>query len=395
MNRAFPFGLFAVIATTGAGCGGRVLATSTSADSAVAVDGPTALDAADVDVFDGEIDASTDDVAPVDAAGPPTSAVPPPRPTTPSSGGERWFAVNALHLGLTDRATGMPNINAWKSYGFDLDGRNTGLAASKENLDSCTKVAGAPSNVLLDGNLGTDNNFGSQVMTVLQSLKSDNEATINAGIIDGSSTLLLRLQNVDPSYADGTGVTGAIYIAHGGTGFTPKFDVSDHWPIVTSSLVNATSIGDASNAVVKFPAGYVSGGYWVSGPLGDGTVSLSMVLDGVALTLPLQSGVLTVRLSDGSDGTIAGAVTVSDLVTATTPLVESFGICPGNSTFTDVIQTITQSADLVTGAPQLQDTSVTCNAVSIGLGFTVQPTGVPTTTVAQPPNGPNACAVGG
>jgi hypothetical protein len=52
---------------------------------------------------------------------------------------------------------------------------------------------------------------------------------------------------------------------------------------------------------------------------------------------------------------------------------------------------MTQSCDLVLGKPQLQDPSVTCNAISLGVGFTAKPVQAPTSAVAPPAPGPNPC----
>jgi hypothetical protein len=390
-------------ATTDAGTDAATDAASdgtTDAATEVTIVGETGSDAIGDGTVVGETggDASSDVASaetPGDSGVSYTPIVPPPIPTVPSTGSEMWFVVNAMQLGVSDRGTGTLDTNAWKTYGFDLDGRDTSLADSKANTDSCAKVAGAGSTVLVDGNGGIDNNFGSQVMTVIRSLKSDVEATNNATITSGQSTMLLRLQNVGATFADGTGVSGALYSASfwptGGGTPTPTFTTSDHWSVVTSSLVNSASIGDPSNAVVTFPNGYISGGYWVSGRLAAGTVDVAIGISGTPFVLPLQSGVLTVKLSDGSDGTIAGAVSTAALQTAVTPVAESFGICPGNSTFDSVVTTLTEGADLVSGAPELQDTTVTCDAMSVGLGFTLAPTGVPTATVAPPTPPKSSC----
>ncbi|MFI5299321.1 MAG: hypothetical protein ACHREM_14600 [Polyangiales bacterium] len=325
------------------------------------------------------------------------SIVPPGTPGTASTGTEMWFAVNMLGLGLSDKGTGVADKNAWKTYGFDVDGRLTDLAASKANTNSCMKVSGAPSNVLVDGNGGIDNNFGSQVMTVISSLKSDAEATVNASITAGKFTLLLRLQNVSPTFADGTGVSGEVYVANGATGFTPTFTTADTWPVLTSSLTDTTKVGDKTNAKLTFPGGYISNGYWVSGPFGSGTINLEISLSGADIVLPIESGVITVKLSDGSDGTIAGAVDTGQLKTALTPVAEKFGICPGNSTFDSVVKTLQESADLVSAAvgTQLQDPTKTCDAISIALGFTMKPTGAATTVIAPSTSGSTGCDDGG
>ena len=74
-------------------------------------------------------------------------------------------------------------------------------------------------------------------------------------------------------------------------------------------------------------------------------------------------------------GTIAGAMNTTKLKESLTPIARKFGICPGNATYDQVVNTLTQGADLVSGAPKLQDTTKTCDAISIALGFDVQPTG--------------------
>jgi hypothetical protein len=175
----------------------------------------------------------------------------------------------------------------------------------------------------------------------------------------------------------------------------PKFTTADHWPVVNTSLNNPTgSITDATNAKLTFPNGYISGGYWVSGPLGSGTINLTISLSGADITLPIESGVIAVKLSDGSDGTIAGAVDTTALQTALTPVAVKFGICPGSGTFTSVVQTLTEGADLVTGAPQLQDTTKTCNALSIAIGFTMAPTGTPSGVISPSAAASTGCDAG-
>jgi hypothetical protein len=53
------------------------------------------------------------------------------------------------------------------------------------------------------------------------------------------------------------------------------------------------------------------------------------------------------------------------------------GLCPGNPASTQVIHTMTQAADLVVDAPDFQNTGIECNAISVGIGFEVKPTGLP------------------
>lgn len=303
-----------------------------------------------------------------------TSAKPPARPSAKASGGKtQWFAINALKLGLTNKTSGKVDSNAWADYGYDLDSRNTTADMSKDSVNSCKRVDGSQTKVLTDGNGGRDNNFGQFVMAIIKSLKSDAEDAVNGAITDGSFTLLLKLDNFGT--ADGDGVPGSVYVANDFNNkmSAPTFGASETgWSIVDSSLVDGKTL---SKPKLTFPNGYISNGYWVSGDFGQGTINLNISLSGADISLPIDSGIISFKVADGTDGTIAGAMNTGKLKDALTPVAEKFGICPGNATYDQVVNTLTQSADLVSGAPNLQDTTKTCDAISIALGFTIKPIG--------------------
>ena len=313
---------------------------------------------------------------PVARALPPTgSTQPPDRPTV--AGGEgttQWFVVDTLRLGIEDR-NGVARADAWKSYGYDLDLRIT-TSADLTTGGTCKRRAGAPANVLLDGNGGIDNNFGAHFMQTMKSLKSDIEDASNAQIHDGSSgTLLLRLDHVaDP---DSQSVPGALYAT--APSAAPAFDGNDVLPVDASSVDGALD-----KPLANFPDGYMVGGTWVSGELPGAPFPLPLHLGGARMMLALAGGVITVHVDDGKNGTIAGVVPAASFGTAMTPFATRFGICPGNATFDQLITTMTQSADLVATAPEFQDTAVECDALSLGFGFTMVKAAPPTTIVAAP-----------
>jgi len=60
-----------------------------------------------------------------------------------------------------------------------------------------------------------------------------------------------------------------------------------------------------------------------------------------------------------------------------------------------VVETLSLAADLVAGATGLQDPTRECDAISLGYGFTMKPTGVPTSVmkVASEP-APDTCTGG-
>jgi len=300
------------------------------------------------------------------------SRKPPARSTATATGKTQWFAINALKLGLTTK-DGKSDPAAWKDYGYDLDSRNTTAEDSKNSTNSCKRKSGSSTKMLMDGNEGIDNNFGQHVMSVIKSLKSDAEDAVTNAVKDGSFTLLLKVDNFSTS--DSSKAPGFVYVANdfNDKKSAPTFGESETgWKIVDGSLVDGKTIG---NPKLQFPDAYISNGYWVSGDFGKGTIELAISLSGADIKLPIDSGIITFKVADGSDGTIAGAMNTDKLKEALTPVAKRFGICPGNATYDQVVDTLTQSADLVSAAPNLQDTTKECNAISIALGFTVKKVG--------------------
>ena len=76
---------------------------------------------------------------------------------------------------------------------------------------------------------------------------------------------------------------------------------------------------------------------------------------------------------------------IDQMKLALTPLGEKFGLCPGNATFDQVADVLTEAADLTLGASQLQDPTRACDAVSVGMGIVMVPALPPTTVVPRPP----------
>jgi hypothetical protein len=323
-----------------------------------------------------------------------TPIVPPSRPDVPHTAGgtTRWYALKASHLGVTNRTTGQLDPDGWRAYGFDLDGRDTTADDSIANRGTCTRRPGALTRFLQDGDGGIDDNFGQHVMPAVRSFKSDVESFLDDAIAAGKFTLLLRLDGV--SAANDPHVPGALYLASAfaGGASRPTFTEADHWPIDPTSLADGASI-DAPK--VTFPDGYVAGGVWVSGSLGAGTLDLGLLVGGTDGPLPIESPVIAVPLGDlgqSGQGTIAGAIATESLKVGLTPVARRLGICPGGNVYDSVVSTLSLAADLVSGAPHLQDTSVECDAISVGIGFDLAPTGAPSGVGPQPaPPAPDQC----
>ncbi len=372
---------FSIVSIILIGCGGSVAQNPSEPVDSGTVDtgSPVVVDTGSPPIVDSG-------APPLTETGPgpsPTGATPPPRPPAMSSGGAtKWFAVKKLNLGLTHRLTGVADYSAWKQYGYDLDARTTTKEDSKTSANSCKRRAGSPTSVLTDGELGRDNNFGQHFMAVVKSLKADAEDAVNFAILEGRTTLLLRLDNVGP--ADNASVPGALFVG-GIRGVAPKWDGTDKWPIDSSS-VNAMK-----ESLYKFPKGYMAGGTWVSGDLGSGTALVPIPLTYPPILMPLDSAVMSFNVATGDMGTIAGAANTAKLTESMTPALKRYGICPGNATYEQVVATMTQSADLVIGAPLLQDVTRECDALSVGIGFTASPITASDVILAPPPPVPDEC----
>ena len=286
--------------------------------------------------------------------------MPPEAPEGPNlTGTTRWLALTTFRLGPLDEA-GRARSDAWRDIGFDLDRRVTTPDKSASHEDSCHRVEGAPKSVLADGRDGIDNQFGSQVMSVVKSICST--ASTTEAKLD-TYTLLLRLDDVGDG--DDPSVPGALFVARR---TSDKFQ----WILDDAALEG----GDPDRPRTRFPAGFVRDGRWWSGPV-SAPVTIELPLCHYSIPATIELRVLTVGLTGGR-GMLGGFVRLNALQASATILIRHAGGCPGNATFDQIMNTVTQGLDLVADAPDLQNTSRTCDALSLGLGFGAVPTVAPT-----------------
>ena len=110
------------------------------------------------------------------------------------------FAVSFFRLGMT-KWDGEPTTEAWKQYGFDLDGQCTSSADSETSKGTCKRVEMSETDVLTDGDNCIDNNFGSKLIAMIRAIDPATETKIGEGIQKGALThddfLHLRQDLVD------------------------------------------------------------------------------------------------------------------------------------------------------------------------------------------------------
>ena len=302
-------------------------------------------------------------------------AHPPARPTENVSGTTRWYVVDRYRLGAFD-AKGGGSYTAWRSQGFDLDGRATSAEDSKAGRGACVQKTNAPQVKLTDGDRGIDNNFGQSFMSAARSIMPDVEKLTNERVTAGGYTLVLRIDDLG-SGADDAYAPGALYFV--GPRSEPRFSPDEKWPVVGTTLA----------PIATFGAGYVRNGTWVSGDLGAELPTVALPMLGDALLAPLYGGVFALELARG-EGVMAGAVRTTDFLEAMRSSLTRRRICPGMAVYTAYEEVVTNSPDLVAALPLSADPTKACDAMSLGVGFTVKPiAGVEGVTGAPTPPKPD------
>lgn len=288
-------------------------------------------------------------------------------PTAPTgTGGDASFAVRRLRVGDT-KPDGTPSTTAWKSYGFNLDGK----VSTKDSFDLCKPAAGAkPSIIYEDGEAGIDNGFGKNVLPIVLALAADTSAKTNAYIEKGAYSILIRIQGI------GAGQTGTFSSSAATGGFppdqSPQWNGLDAWPVRSSSLFG----GDPSNPKSKFPGSEVTlagSGQRVWQSFGAGEMELILRSSGFDMKIPVRGLRMSAVLSDDNSkmtGGMIGAIVDTDaFVAELAKVAASFdpSLCPPSATFQSLAQQISQAQDILLDGTQ--DPGQTCDGISLGFGF--------------------------
>lgn len=272
------------------------------------------------------------------------------------------FAVRKLFLGDIDR-TGKSDANAWKKFGYNLDGKVTKSGAK----DVCAPAGAGP---VVDGDDGIDNAFGSRVISTLSSFLPNPSKTANDSIEAGTYTFLLDIRGLeDNPKQTNTKVAsqffGALGFGMGNADLKPRWDGTDSWPVSGDFLVDPKN--PAAGSKLSFADGYVVDGLWVSGKAGN--LVLSIAIGGSTVPLRMQNAFLTARRSGTNlvEGTVAGVIPTQELISALGKVAGSINpqACPGTPLFDIVANTLKTAADSrldgVLGGE--------CDAISMGIGF--------------------------
>ena len=326
---------------------------------------------------------SSDDTSSTGTGGA-TGKVPPPAEGPPTtSTDERTFALQNLYLGEADRA-GTKNKDAWKDYGYNLDGQIT-VAKDPKAADLgkvCNRVAGASYTIHDDGKEGIDNSFGHTILALLDPFAPTPSKSISDAIAKGDFTILLKIKGLtdDPAQTN-TGLSGTLLVGGDYGDTPPKFDQSTDWPF-------------RKDPQVGINGAYINKGVFVNGS-GGATVKLSLSIQGQSLDLTINKALITFKHNPSSgeltDGTIAGVLSTEEFVNGISSVAGRFStdLCSG-TTVEGIKDSIRQASDML--ADGSQKPGVGCTGISVGIGFTAKRVANPTKEAPEGTVPPDPCS---
>ncbi|MFO0613746.1 MAG: hypothetical protein U0414_14225 [Polyangiaceae bacterium] len=265
-------------------------------------------------------------------------------------------------IAITKLRLGAESPTAWESYGSDIDGVNT----SAENvLTQCKpNSSGSAKATFIDGAGGVDNSWGRNLVPIFKSLAGSGslEDIGNEPISKGRSTLILDFANL------GTGDTQSPLAFFGLTG-TNKSGSS--WPIAPEPLAGSTP----ETSVMTFQSASLTGNALLAKG-GVLLVSLGILPDSMAngamLHLKLHAASVRATLSQDhttiQQGILSGVLDTEEFAAEANRVMGAWSkdLC-GTMVTQSVLTQIRQASDIMTDGTQ--NPSVTCDGISIGLGF--------------------------
>ena len=348
------------------------------------------------DVNDAAVpDAATPDAKADVASPPPPTGTPPAKPSSPPTGdtSTKTFAIQRIFLGEAARSGGAPSNQAWKKFGYNLDGKITVSTSS----DVCTRAKGAPSSNQVDGDLGIDNAFGAVFLPILQSAASINDPSTQASAQyqSGKNTNQISIKGLDADPAQtALGLVGGVFPSLDYKGDSvvavpfPGFGPTTDWPVRVEGLADGLTI--AGGPKLAFGDGYVSSGTFVGG---GGDFPFSISFGGLEVPIFIHHAVVTFDHSapgTAANGTIAGVLDTEELITGMKKIAGQISTTLCGSQFDGIAQQIRQASDIMVDLSN--PAGANCNAISIGLGFEATLIANPTKIAKDPlPVPPNPC----
>lgn len=274
----------------------------------------------------------------------------------------RAFAVSFFRLGFTTRE-GENTTDAWKKYGFDLDGLCTTTEDSQSSKNSCRRLEGSSGDILTDGENCIDNNFGSQLVTLIKAVDPAAETKIADGIKTGALTLVFKITDVAETGADDN-APGALFAAKAASG-TANLDGNDVFDVDTISVTG----GDINKPIATLKGAItVENGKRVWNGTADTLDLPAVFISGASGAIPIRGARVSIEMETGR-GTIGGYAPIPEVQKVVAGVLTQQKMCPGTLLYDNVIKNIERAADMPAQLPH--NTSEACASLSLGLGVEV------------------------
>jgi hypothetical protein len=320
-----------------------------------------------------------------------SAGVPTPGDRPSAAGGSSlppiYLAITAMRIGSLD-PNNRPSTTAWRDIGFDLDGvcTQSPTCLTSDPVVSCKPTGAA---VPVDGNYCRDNTFGrlevqAAAIPALGGTYGLNDDAFDCALCVGDYNFLIRISDYD-GQPDDSQVRIDLYASPGLVTPLPWNCASANWrsqPCFTpdmpftvrdTAVVSSQGGPNLPDAVINDPQAYVRGGYIVA-QLPPNTLFWFPGYNAPATAFPLAfaqalvAGHLT-KAQDGTwtivDGTIGGRATEQDILQG----FHLIGFCQNTDSNYMLLENFLH-ANLDILASGKVDPTVTCDSVSVGIGFT-------------------------
>jgi len=299
-----------------------------------------------------------------------------------------YLAITAMRLGSLD-PNNQPSSMAWEDIGFDLDGvcTQSPTCLTNDPVESCKPTGLA---IPVDGNYCRDNTFGALEVKAAAIPQVGGKYGLNDDAFDcalcvGAYNFLVRISDYD-GRPDDSQVRVDMYASPGLEKPLPWSCTTPSWrneicftpdmPFTVRDTAVTQPQGGPTlpNAVINDPNAYVRDGYIVA-QLPANTLFWFPGYNAPATAFPLSfvravvSGRIT-KAQDGTwtiqDGIIGGVVTEQAILQA----FALIGFCQSTEPNNYPLMQMYLHANLDILASGKVDPTVTCDSVSVGIGFT-------------------------
>ena len=302
---------------------------------------------------------------------------PAPGAKQPAAGGSSLtFAISRFYFGDAGK-------DAWTQYGYDVDGK----VSSASSTDLCKPREHAPErNVYPDGVDGRDNSYGRNVLPILLALDPDALINANKRLDAGRARPLFSF----PMLGFGTDYNPLKTLQYQSLalGAIPRYDGTDRFPIDPAALINPA---DVNTPKTEYASAYMVGDTWVSGPLAANSIAVPFLSGNITIAQAEISMEFSPDRRHVTKGVISGVISLDEFYRALQrdlPYVDT-SFCELTATFDSISQQINQAADILGDGSQ--DPTMTCDGISIGLGFDAEPVQLGSIENEQP--APDPCDI--